>query len=132
MDDWNYCIKTLPKVSRTFALNIAVLKGSLHRSILIAYLFCRTIDTVEDACNLEAPTKTNLLLDFASILKNISGWDGSIEHGHTFPDGTPRKVMDVSKINNLGWNAKINLEKGLRDTYDWYANNFSSSKVKKN
>jgi len=70
--------------------------------------------------------------EFASIIKNISGWDGSIEHDHTFPDGTPRKVMDVSKINNLGWNAKINLEKGLRDTYDWYANNFSSSKVKKN
>ena len=64
--------------------------------------------------------------EFASIIKNISGWDGSIEYDQTFPDGTPRKVMDVSKINNLGWNAKINLEKGLRDTYDWYDNNFSS------
>ena len=70
--------------------------------------------------------------EFASIIKNISGWDGLIEHDYTFPDGTPRKVMDVSKINNLGWNAKINLEKGIRDTYDWYANNFSGPKVKKN
>ena len=70
MDDWNYCIKTLPKVSRTFALNISVLKGNLHKSILIAYLFCRTIDTVEDASNLEARTKANLLLDFVSLLTN--------------------------------------------------------------
>ena len=70
--------------------------------------------------------------EFASIIKKISGWDGSIEHDYTFPDGTPIKVMDVSKINNLGWKAKTNLEKGLRDTYDWYANNFSSSKVRKN
>ncbi|MBT5375365.1 MAG: squalene/phytoene synthase family protein, partial [Nitrospinaceae bacterium] len=53
MDDWTYCVKTLPKVSRTFALNISVLKGDLHRSILVAYLFCRIVDTVEDAAELD-------------------------------------------------------------------------------
>ena len=62
MDDWNYCVETLPKVSRTFALNISVLKGNLHKSILVAYLFCRTIDTVEDAGELDALNKTRLLL----------------------------------------------------------------------
>ena len=65
MDDWNYCVSTLPKVSRTFALNISVLKGDLHKSILVAYLFCRTIDTVEDAYKLDASLKTQLLLRFA-------------------------------------------------------------------
>ena len=70
MNDWNYCVETLPKVSRTFALNISVLKGDLHKSILVAYLFCRTIDTVEDAEKLDKPNKIRLLLDFVSLLKN--------------------------------------------------------------
>ena len=52
MGDWEYCQKTLPKVSRTFALNISVLTGELHRSVLTAYLFCRIIDTIEDAAQL--------------------------------------------------------------------------------
>jgi len=45
-DNWKYCRETLPKVSRTFALNISVLKGDLYKSILIAYLFCRIDDHV--------------------------------------------------------------------------------------
>ena len=57
MNDWNYCQKTLPKVSRTFALNIRCLKGSLHRGVLSAYLFCRIVDTVEDAPELDAEKK---------------------------------------------------------------------------
>ena len=55
MDDWTYCQQTLPKVSRTFALNIKTLQGEQHRSVLIAYLFCRTVDTVEDAAELDPP-----------------------------------------------------------------------------
>lgn len=68
MDDWSYCVATLPKVSRTFALNISVLKGELHRSILTAYLFCRTVDTVEDAARLDPQIKINLLTDFVPLL----------------------------------------------------------------
>ena len=70
MDDWQYCVTTLPKVSRTFALNIAVLRGKLHRSVLVAYLFCRTIDTVEDAGKLDAGTKIKLLLQFARLMED--------------------------------------------------------------
>ena len=71
MNDLNYCVETLPKVSRTFALNISVLKGDLHISILVAYLFCRTIDTVEDADKLDSSKNIRLLLDYASLLKNF-------------------------------------------------------------
>jgi farnesyl-diphosphate farnesyltransferase len=69
MTDWDYCRETLPKVSRTFALNISVLKGKLHRSVLTAYLFCRIIDTVEDACKLAPGKKIKLLLDFQRLLQ---------------------------------------------------------------
>lgn len=70
MDDWNYCKKTLPKVSRTFALNISVLKGNLHRSVLTGYLFCRIIDTIEDADKLAPNIKIKLLLEFSRLVQN--------------------------------------------------------------
>ena len=70
MEDWEYCQKALPKVSRTFALNISVLKGDLHRSILTAYLFCRIIDTVEDAARLDPKIKIRLLLEFSHLIQD--------------------------------------------------------------
>jgi farnesyl-diphosphate farnesyltransferase len=69
-DDWQYCVQALPKVSRTFALNIAVLRGEIHRSVLISYLFCRIVDTVEDAAELDSGVKIKLLLEFARILED--------------------------------------------------------------
>jgi farnesyl-diphosphate farnesyltransferase len=81
MDDWTYCVQTLPKVSRTFALNISVLRGELHRSILTAYLFCRTVDTVEDAAKLDPKIKIRLLIEFSQLIedrdyreKNLLTW----------------------------------------------------------
>jgi len=69
-DNWKYCLETLPKVSRTFALNISVLKGDLHRSILVAYLFCRIVDTLEDAAKLAPQIKSRLLLEFTRLVRN--------------------------------------------------------------
>ncbi len=79
LDDWDYCVATLPKVSRTFALNISVLRGQLHRSILTAYLFCRIVDTVEDAAELEARNKIDLLLDFSRLIKDSQYRKTSLE-----------------------------------------------------
>ena len=101
MDDWNYCVTTLPKVSRTFALNISVLKGDLHKSILVAYLFCRTIDTVEDACKLESSEKIKLLLHFASILKDTKNRNAALDKWvkNTYiVDGSP---ADIDLLKNI-------------------------------
>lgn len=70
MKDWEYCRKALPKVSRTFALNISVLKGDLHRSILTAYLFCRIVDTIEDAAQLDPKIKIKLLHEFSRLMQD--------------------------------------------------------------
>lgn len=70
MDDWSYCEATLPKVSRTFALNIRVLEGDLRNSILVAYLFCRIVDTVEDAAELDPRIKIRLLFEFSKIIQD--------------------------------------------------------------
>lgn len=60
------------------------------------------------------------IIEVARLIKEIVGFRGEIENDPTKPDGTPRKLMDVSRINELGWKYKTTLEKGLRKTYDWY------------
>ena len=58
------------------------------------------------------------ILDLAKLVKKIVGFKGEIIKDTTKPDGTPRKLMDVSKINNLGWKAKISLEEGVNRVYE--------------
>lgn len=57
------------------------------------------------------------ILDLAKLIGRIVDYQGKIENDLTKPDGTPRKLMDVSKINNLGWKARIDLEEGIRRVY---------------
>ena len=66
-------------------------------------------------------TDTDLTLkDLAHLIKEIVGFKGSIRWDDTKPDGTPRKLMDVSKIEKLGWKATITLEQGMRKVYNHY------------
>jgi farnesyl-diphosphate farnesyltransferase len=100
MDDWTYCKKILPKVSRTFALNISVLRGDLYRSILVAYLFCRIIDTIEDATQLDPESKIRRLMEFSDMLENPHRTATEIESwtkGCAEVDGT---VNDLDLLAN--------------------------------
>ena len=62
----------------------------------------------------------NLIDELISVTK----FKGNIIYDETRPDGTMTKVLDVSKINALGWRHKIDLENGLKDTYEWYEKNY--------
>jgi GDP-L-fucose synthase len=55
--------------------------------------------------------------DLAHLISRIVGYSGEIVHDTTKPDGTPRKLMDVSKLETVGWKAKISLEEGIRSVY---------------
>ena len=57
-------------------------------------------------------------MELALLIKNIVGYGGEIKHDLSKPDGTPRKLMDVSKLVKIGWRARINLEEGIRQVYD--------------
>jgi GDP-L-fucose synthase len=61
--------------------------------------------------------------DVALIIKDIVGFDGELVFDTTKPDGTPRKLMDVSKLHKLGWTHKIGLKDGLKMAYDDFVNN---------
>lgn len=55
--------------------------------------------------------------ELAHLIKKVVGYEGKIEHDTSKPDGTPRKLLDVSKLNAMGWKARISLEEGLRKVY---------------
>ncbi len=58
------------------------------------------------------------VLDLAKLVKKIVGFEGEIEFDTSKPNGTPRKLMDVSRLNTLGWKANISLEDGIRRVYE--------------
>ena len=56
--------------------------------------------------------------ELVHLIKEVVGYDGEIKHDTTKPDGTPRKLMDVSKLNALGWTASISLKEGIQKVYE--------------
>ena len=58
--------------------------------------------------------------DLADLIASVTGFEGEIAWDTSKPDGTPRKLLDVSRLTALGWTASIPLEEGIRETYDWY------------
>jgi len=62
------------------------------------------------------------ITELAMLIKEIVGYEGSLVYDHTKPDGTPRKLMDVSKLKNLGWKYSIELKEGLKQVYTDYKN----------
>ena len=60
------------------------------------------------------------IADLASLIGKVVGYQGEIRYDSTKPDGTPRKLLDVTRMKTLGWQAKINLETGLSQTYQWF------------
>jgi GDP-L-fucose synthase len=61
------------------------------------------------------------IAELAQMIADTVGYRGRLEFDTGKPDGTPRKLLDVSKLAALGWKARIDLRSGLTQTYDWYA-----------
>lgn len=60
------------------------------------------------------------ICELAQMIKDIVGYEGEIVWDRTKPDGTPRKLLDVSQLHTLGWKHTISLADGIRQTYAWY------------
>ena len=60
------------------------------------------------------------VLELAELIAKVVGYKGDIKWDNSKPDGTPQKLLDVSRLTGLGWQAKIELEDGIRRVYQWY------------
>lgn len=92
------------------------------------------VDDLADACAFCLNLKYNpdllnvgtgedcTIKELVEIIQNVSKFKGTVKWNTSKPDGTPRKLLNVSRINNLGWKAKIDLKSGLEQTYNSYVN----------
>ena len=90
------------------------------------------VDDMAEAClhlleNYDGPSQVNVgtgsdvsIKEIAETIARVVGFTGTTEWDTTKPDGTPQKLLDVSKLRNAGWVAGIGLEEGLRSTVEWY------------
>ena len=82
------------------------------------------VEKYDDGAHLNVGTGEDLpIADLASMISRLSGFSGKIEWDSSKPDGTPRKVLDVTKMKNLGWAPAISLEAGIASTIEWFKDN---------
>lgn len=67
------------------------------------------------------------ITELAELIRGIVGYQGEIVFDPSRPDGTPRKLLDVSRLNALGWRPRIGLREGIEQTYDWYRRHVAAS-----
>lgn len=99
------------------------------------------VDDLADACcylmlNYNEPGLVNIgsgtdisIKDLALLIKKITGYNGNLKWDSSKPDGTPRKLMDVSKLHGMGWKHKIELEEGIRSVYAEVKDSFQTAGV---
>jgi GDP-L-fucose synthase len=76
----------------------------------------------EDIVNVGTGSEISIAA-LAALVRDVTGYQGEIVYDSSRPDGTPRKRVDVSRINSLGWQAETSLEAGIRSTYHWFLDN---------
>ena len=84
--------------------------------------FILTNNIKEDLINIGSGVEISIS-KLAELIKDVIGYKGSLEFNTSMPDGNPRKLLDCSLINSLGWMHSTELEPGLNKTYDWFKNN---------
>ena len=84
--------------------------------------FILTNNIKEDLINIGSGVEISIL-KLAELIKDVIGYKGILEFNTSMPDGNPRKLLDCSLINSLGWRHSTELEPGLIKTYDWFKNN---------
>lgn len=99
-------------------------------------------DDLADAClflmdNYEDPDIINIgpnrevsIRELSDLIARLVGYDGKIVWDTSMPNGTPRRALDTTKMDNLGWKAKTSLEDGLKTTIDWYLKNRGNSNAR--
>jgi GDP-L-fucose synthase len=67
------------------------------------------------------------IMELAEIISRVTGFKGTLKWDTSKPDGTPQKLLDTTRINDLGWAPSIGLEAGIRSTYEWFKSEFENN-----
>jgi len=96
----------------------------------LAAAACFLMENYDGAEPLNVGTGEDLTIaELAALVARIVGYQGRISYDASKPDGTPRKLLDVSRIRALGWQARIPLEAGIASTYEWYCAGVGSAQT---
>lgn len=99
------------------------------------------VDDMADACvflleNYSGEQHVNIgtgkevtIRELAETVKSVVDYRGQIVWDQTMPDGTPRKLTDVTKLHGLGWQHKVELEEGVRLAYEWFKSNVNEARL---
>jgi GDP-L-fucose synthase len=104
--------------------------GKPYREFLyiddMAEACCYLMNNYDDDSIINIGTGQDLSIrELAELIKDIVGYQGEIIFDDSKPDGTPKKICDVTKLNSLGWKSKTTLKQGIETTYHWYLKNLS-------
>jgi GDP-L-fucose synthase len=90
----------------------------------LASAACFALENYEEAMPLNVGVGDDLsIAELAATVAKVVGYAGGLRYDTSKPDGTPRKLLDVSRLEALGWKARINLEEGIASTYSWFKAN---------
>jgi len=108
--------------------------GKPKREFMLSDDFAEALSFVIDNYDGDEPinigTGTDISIrDLSEIMVRVTGYQGSVSWNQNIPDGTDRKLLDTSKLSNLGWQSNIELEKAIRETYLWFESNFENTRL---
>lgn len=104
-------------------------QASLYVLDLAKHEYDRNVQPMLSHINVGAGTDVSIL-ELAQLVAHATGFEGRIETDPSKPDGTMRKLMDVSRLTSMGWRASIPLEEGIRSTYQWFLANQHNIRAK--
>jgi GDP-L-fucose synthase len=91
------------------------------------------VDNYDDETPINIGTGRDIsILELSAIMKEVVGFEGEITWNKTVPDGTFRKLLDISKLKSLDWSPSYTLAEGIRKTYDWFKANYNNARLSVN
>lgn len=88
------------------------------------------LENYDDGAPLNVGTGSDVSIrELAEVIADVVGFKGTIVNDLSKPDGTPQKLLDVSRINSLGWRAQIPLAEGIQSTYEWFLANYDQARL---
>src|SRR4029077_7925189 len=86
---------------------------------------CFALENYEDPMPLNIGVGDDLsIAELAATVARVVGYNGALVYDSSKPDGTPRKLLDVSRLHALGWKAKIPLREGIASSYEWFLRHY--------